>query len=49
VIITTTDFVELPLGPDLDIVPLAADSIVLVASPDRNVPRGPAVLSDYAA
>ena len=29
VIITTTDFVELPLGPDLDIVPLATDPIVL--------------------
>ena len=48
VIITTTDFVELPLGPDLDIVPLATDPIVLVASPDRPLPRGPAVMSAYA-
>jgi DNA-binding transcriptional LysR family regulator len=48
VIITTTDFVELPLGPDLDIVPLATDPVVLVSSPDRHVPRGPAVLSAYA-
>ncbi|AHH99067.1 LysR family transcriptional regulator [Kutzneria viridogrisea] len=48
VIITATDFVELPLGPDLEIVPLATDPIVLVASPDRPVPRGPAVLSAYA-
>ncbi|WP_086843863.1 LysR family transcriptional regulator [Amycolatopsis kentuckyensis] len=46
VIITTTDFVELPLGPDLDIVPLATDPIVLVTPPDA--PRGPAVLSAYA-
>jgi len=30
VIITTTDFGELPRGPDLDIVPLATDPIVLV-------------------
>jgi DNA-binding transcriptional LysR family regulator len=48
VIITTTDFVQLPLGPDLEIVPLATDPIVLVSSPDRHVPRGPAVLSAYA-
>ncbi|MCR6489706.1 LysR family transcriptional regulator [Amycolatopsis sp. OK19-0408] len=46
VIITTTDFVELPLGADLDIVPLATDPIVLVSS--GEVPRGPAVLSAYA-
>ncbi|MDQ7805929.1 LysR family transcriptional regulator [Amycolatopsis sp. A133] len=46
VILTTTDFVELPLGPDLDIVPLATDPIVLVTPPE--VPRGPAVLSAYA-
>ncbi|KDN16641.1 LysR family transcriptional regulator [Amycolatopsis rifamycinica] len=46
VIITTTDFVELPLGPDLDIVPLVTDPIVLVTPPDA--PRGPAVLSAYA-
>ncbi|MEV6621876.1 LysR family transcriptional regulator [Amycolatopsis sp. NPDC051106] len=46
VIITTTDFVQLPLGPDLDIVPLATDPIVLVTPPEA--PRGPAVLSAYA-
>ncbi|GAB3138627.1 LysR family transcriptional regulator [Amycolatopsis sp. NPDC004378] len=46
VIITTTDFVELPLGPDLDIVPLASDPIVLVSSGDS--PRGPVPLSAYA-
>ncbi|MEV6644708.1 LysR family transcriptional regulator [Amycolatopsis sp. NPDC051371] len=46
VIITTTDFVQLPLGPDLDIVPLATDPIVLV-TPSEG-PRGPAVLSAYA-
>ncbi|MEV4149427.1 LysR family transcriptional regulator [Amycolatopsis sp. NPDC049691] len=45
VIITTTDFVQLPLGPDLDIVPLATDPIVLVTSAEG---RGPAVLSAYA-
>jgi DNA-binding transcriptional LysR family regulator len=48
VIITTTDFVELPLGPDLDIVPLATDPIVLVASPDHPAARGPADLAAYA-
>lgn len=48
VIITTTDFVELPLGPDLDIVPLTTDPIVLVASPDHPAPRGPADLAAYA-
>lgn len=30
VIITTTDFDELPLGPDLDLVPLATDPILLL-------------------
>ena len=43
VIITTTDFVQLPLGPDLDIVPLATDPIVLVTSSEG--PRGPVSLS----
>ncbi|MFD9883381.1 LysR family transcriptional regulator [Streptomyces alboflavus] len=33
VIITTTDFDELPLGPDLDLVPLARDPILLVVPP----------------
>jgi DNA-binding transcriptional LysR family regulator len=46
VIITTTDFVALPLGADLDIVPLATDPIVLVSAAD--VPRGPVSLSAYA-
>ncbi|MEV6028699.1 LysR substrate-binding domain-containing protein [Streptomyces sp. NPDC052036] len=35
VIITTTDFDELPLGPDLDLVPLATDSILLVVPSDH--------------
>ena len=49
IIITTTDFVELPLGPDLDIVPLAADPIVLVVPPDHPAAaRGPADLAAYA-
>ncbi|WP_033295429.1 LysR family transcriptional regulator [Amycolatopsis jejuensis] len=47
VVITTTDFSDLPLGPDLDIVRLATDPIVLVTAPGG--PRGPAVLADYAA
>lgn len=47
IIITTTDFVEHPLGPDIDIVPLATDPIVLVLPPDR-VARGPADLAAYA-
>ncbi len=46
VIVTTTDFVQLPLGPDLDIVPLATDPIVLVTSSEGA--RGPADLSAYA-
>jgi DNA-binding transcriptional LysR family regulator len=46
VIITTTDFVELPLGPDLDIVPLATDPIVLVTA--VGGPRGPVSLSAFA-
>ncbi|WNV86399.1 LysR substrate-binding domain-containing protein [Umezawaea sp. Da 62-37] len=47
-IITTPDFVELPLGPDVDVVPLAADSIVLVV-PSDHAGRGPADLAAYAA
>lgn len=35
VIITTTNFDELPLGPDLDLVPLAADPVLLVTPPDH--------------
>ncbi|MEU0873431.1 LysR family transcriptional regulator [Nocardia brasiliensis] len=47
IIITTTDFVEQPLGPDIDIVPLATDPIVLVLPPGRSA-RGPADLAAYA-
>jgi DNA-binding transcriptional LysR family regulator len=46
-IITTPDFVELPLGPDVDVVPLAADSIVLVV-PAERAGSGPADLAAYA-
>lgn len=46
IIITTTDFVELPLGPDLDIVPLATDPVVLVVPPGHPLAgRGPADLA----
>ena len=49
IIVTTTDFVELPLGPDLDLVPLATDPIVLVVPPDHPAAgRGPADLAAYA-
>ncbi|MEV4313069.1 LysR family transcriptional regulator [Actinocrispum sp. NPDC049592] len=49
VIITTTDFVELPLGPDIDIVPLATDTIVLVIPPGHpTAGRGPADLAAFA-
>ncbi|MCO6004021.1 LysR family transcriptional regulator [Actinoallomurus purpureus] len=49
VIITTTDFVEQPLGPDLDIVPLATDPIVLVVPPGHPASaRGPADLAALA-
>ncbi len=47
IIITTTDFVEHPLGADVEIVPLATDPIVLVLPPDRPA-RGPADLAAYA-
>ncbi|MFF3646536.1 LysR family transcriptional regulator [Streptomyces sp. NPDC002564] len=33
IIITTTDFDALPLGPDLDLVPLATDPVLLVLPP----------------
>jgi len=46
-IITTPDFVELPLGPDVDVVPLATDPIVLVVPPER-AGSGPADLAGYA-
>jgi DNA-binding transcriptional LysR family regulator len=49
VIVTTTDFAELPLGPDVDIVPLAGDLIVLVVPPDHPVAgRGPVDLAAFA-
>jgi len=48
VILTTTDFADLPLGPDLEIIRLATDPIVLVTALDRADPPGPAVLADYA-
>ncbi|MFC7304037.1 LysR family transcriptional regulator [Streptomyces monticola] len=35
IVITTTDFDELPLGPDLDLVPLATDPVLLVVPPDH--------------
>ncbi|MDT8914800.1 LysR family transcriptional regulator [Amycolatopsis sp. PS_44_ISF1] len=47
IIITTPDFVEQPLGPDLDLVPLTTDPVVLVLPPGR-AGRGPAELSAYA-
>ncbi|MFJ4408385.1 LysR substrate-binding domain-containing protein [Streptomyces sp. NPDC088910] len=49
VIITTTDFDELPLGPDLDLVPLARDPILLVVPPEHPAAgRGAADLAAYA-
>jgi DNA-binding transcriptional LysR family regulator len=46
IIITTTDFVELPLGPDLDLVPLATDPVVLVVPLDHPLAgRGAADLT----
>lgn len=48
-IVTTTDFVEEPLGPDLDLVPLTTDLIVLVVPPGHpTAGRGPADLAAYA-
>ncbi|NSC19975.1 LysR family transcriptional regulator [Streptomyces albus subsp. chlorinus] len=49
IIITTTDFDELPLGPDIDLVPLATDPILLVVPPDHPAARRGAVdLAAYA-
>ncbi|MEV5703726.1 LysR substrate-binding domain-containing protein [Actinoallomurus sp. NPDC052274] len=39
IVITTTDFVEVPLDPDVDIVPLATDQIVLVVPPAHPLAR----------
>ncbi|MBP2479397.1 DNA-binding transcriptional LysR family regulator [Crossiella equi] len=46
-VITMPDFVEIPLGQDIDVVPLAADPVVLVVPPDQ-AGRGPADLAAYA-
>ncbi|MGY0489477.1 LysR substrate-binding domain-containing protein [Streptomyces sp. WG-D5] len=49
IVITTTDFGEQQLGPDLDLVPLAADPILLVLPPDHPAAgRGPADLAAFA-
>ncbi|MEU6826098.1 LysR family transcriptional regulator [Streptomyces atriruber] len=48
-IITTTDFGELPLGDDLDLVPLATDPVLLVVPPGhRAAGRGPVDLAACA-
>ncbi|MBC3990527.1 LysR family transcriptional regulator [Streptomyces sp. AC563] len=48
-IITTTDFDELPLGPDLDLVPLATDPILLVVPPGHPATEDEVVdLAAYA-
>ncbi|MBB5841018.1 LysR family transcriptional regulator [Kribbella italica] len=48
-IVTTTDFVEEPLGSDLDLLPLTTDLIVLVVPPDHPAAgRGPVDLAAYA-
>ncbi|MFD9893513.1 LysR family transcriptional regulator [Amycolatopsis sp. NPDC059027] len=48
-IITTPDFVEQPLGPDVDVVPLAIDPIVLVLPADHpTAGRGPVDLAACA-
>lgn len=46
-IVTTPDFVELPLGPDVEVVPLTTDPIVLVVPPDK-AGRGPVDIAAYA-
>ncbi|MFE1247806.1 LysR substrate-binding domain-containing protein [Streptomyces sp. NPDC058735] len=49
IVITTTDFDELPLGPDLDLVPLAKDPILLVVPPEHPAAgRGAVDLAAYA-
>ncbi|MCZ7433831.1 LysR substrate-binding domain-containing protein [Streptomyces sp. WMMC1477] len=48
-VITTTDFDELPLGPDLDLVPLATDPVLLVLPPGHPAAgRGPVDLTAVA-
>ncbi|MCP2096544.1 DNA-binding transcriptional regulator, LysR family [Actinosynnema pretiosum] len=46
-VITTADFVEVPLGPDLDVVVLAVDPVVLVL-PQHRGGRGPVDLAAFA-
>ncbi|MCO1574356.1 LysR substrate-binding domain-containing protein [Crossiella sp. SN42] len=46
-IITTPGFVEVALGPDVDVVPLAVDPVVLVV-PQEQAGQGPADLAAYA-
>lgn len=48
IVITTTDFDELPLGDDLDLVPLAADPVLLVLPPGHPAGRGPVKLAAFA-
>ncbi|AKU18230.1 LysR family transcriptional regulator [Luteipulveratus mongoliensis] len=48
IVITTTDFDEQPLGPDLDLVPLATDEILLVLPPGHPAGRGPVNLAAFA-
>ncbi|MFE7312264.1 LysR family transcriptional regulator [Streptomyces sp. NPDC057555] len=49
IVITTTDFGELPLGPDLDLVQLATDPILLVVPPGHpGAGRGPVDLAAFA-
>lgn len=48
-VITTPDFGELPLGPDLDLVPLTTDPILLVLPPGHPAAGGgPADLAAFA-
>jgi DNA-binding transcriptional LysR family regulator len=39
VIVTTTDYVEFPWDPDLEIIPLGSDPVVLVLPPDHPLAR----------
>ncbi|TXS52046.1 LysR family transcriptional regulator [Streptomyces sp. t39] len=49
IVITTTDFDEQPLGPDIDLLPLATDPVLLVLPPGHpTAARGPADLAAYA-
>lgn len=49
IVITTTDFDEQPLGPDIDLLPLATDPVLLVLPPGHpTAGRGPADLAAYA-